>query len=174
MYTLATYISTFFFQLCTEKKRKKLFFVDLIQTSLYLVLNSSIRTKLKKIFIINNFPSPTRSYRLTHSYACAYIYMCVYMYTYRRRMLTFFLLLFHILVFKIFFCSQCKWSLVHLLSPRTVMSHHLTNMHAFATKRHFNWELSHPSSPLGLVKIFICLLELISACLSPAGDFRVV
>ena len=46
--------------------------------------------------------------------------------------------------------------------------------HACATKGHFNWELSHPSSPLGLVKNFICRLELISARLSPAGEFRVV
>lgn len=108
------------------------------------------------------------------SHVWTYICVCLYRCTYRKWILTCFFLPFHILVFKIFFCSQCKWSLVHLLSPRTVMSHHLTNKHAFATKRHFNWELSHPSSPLGLVKIFICLLELISACLSPAGDFRVV
>lgn len=73
-----------------------------------------------------------------------------------------------------FFCSQCKWSLVHFLSHWRVVSHLLTNMHAFASKRHFNWELSYPSSPLGLVKNVICLLELISACLSPAGEFRVV
>lgn len=72
------------------------------------------------------------------------------------------------------FCSPCKWSLVHFPSPGTVVSYLFTNTHAFATKRHFNWELSHPSSPLGLVKNFICRLELISACPSPAGGLRVV
>lgn len=49
----------------------------------------------------------------------------------------------------------------------------LIHMH-LPLKRHFNWELSHPSSPPGLVKNFICLLELISACLSPAGEVWVV